>query len=1058
LEGVNQLRYPTILLVTVLLGLSPAVAEEGGDAEPNCWPGEPGTDQTLCPPDDPGFSRRWEFRSDIPPEIDRSKMHPSELELGAIGFSVDRAWQRTTGRDDVLIAVLDSGIRWRHRDLVEKLHLNAGELPKPQGAEAYDANGDGIFNILDYHGDPRVGDRNGNGQLDPEDLILVFSDCRDDDRNGYPDDISGYDFFSGGHCGYPGADNNPGDATDFGHGSGIAGAAATQTNNGVGDPGVCPGCRILPVRVGDSFVVDANQFAEGLVYATRAGATVVASALGSYNNTPTARAAVDHAYANGVTLIASAADEFSYHHNYPSTYNHALYVNAIRFNHANDYREASTFFGLSPCTNFGARVWVTVPARSCSSGATSRLSGVAGLIHSAALDAGHGPLHPEEVYQLIRATADDLDNSEPDWGPARYPARAGFDQLSGYGRINAWRAVEAAHAGQIPPIVDLDNPRWFSVVSPKVTSKLPVTGNVRIRRARGGRYELAYAQGVEPAEAEFAIVAQGEVGHELSGLLGTLDFAKLPLPGGPPPRNRDERDRFSVTLRLRVTDDRGLTSEARRSFFVYDDPAWVDGFPHDLAASGEAAPSIVDLDGDGRDEIVLPTADGLLQIVRLTPDGIRRTTAPLDERPATPSMRTHWKAASLRRETVVRGAAIGDVDDDGAPEIVVASRSGKVYLFERDGSRVAPFPVTLDRRLAAGISAERVVESGILTRPVLAQLDGKPGLEIVVAALDGHVYAWQADGKLRPGFPVRLGPSKISSTPAVGDVDGDGRPEIVVGSNELNEGQAGVYAIRADGNAHPEGAFLNGWAPYELVGLRADLLPTIASGIHMTPGLVDADGDGDSEAVLYAVTGTRVVLVDHRDGQAQQVRRFSLSPSADSALNGMSFIGGTGSPLLADTDKDGVHELYASLLPFRMLTLRSKPGIPIDVPLVLGGWELAGAESPAAFAPTFPRRMEDLMIWARPSAADVDGDGVQEILMGSGGYLLHAFARAGGEPEGFPKFTGGWIFSPPVVGDLDGDGRGELVTVTREGYLFAWQLEASPEQQAKAVKERPPAR
>ena len=60
--------------------------------------------------------------------------------------------------------------------------------------------------------------------------------------------------------------------------------------------------------------------------------------------------------------------------------------------------------------------------------------------------------------------------------------------------------------------------------------------------------------------------------------------------------------------------------------------------------------------------------------------------------------------------------------------------------------------------------------------------------------------------------------------------------------------------------------------------------------------------------------------------------------------------------------------------------------------------------------------------------------------MGSGGYLLHAHKRSGGEAAGFPKFTGGWIFSAPAVGDLDGDGRPDLVSVTREGYLFCWEL------------------
>jgi hypothetical protein len=65
--------------------------------------------------------------------------------------------------------------------------------------------------------------------------------------------------------------------------------------------------------------------------------------------------------------------------------------------------------------------------------------------------------------------------------------------------------------------------------------------------------------------------------------------------------------------------------------------------------------------------------------------------------------------------------------------------------------------------------------------------------------------------------------------------------------------------------------------------------------------------------------------------------------------------------------------------------------------------------------------------------------------------LLHAFKTDGGEAPGFPKFTGGWIFSTPAVGDLDGDGQRELVTVTREGFLFAWELGDSAEAGADRV-------
>jgi hypothetical protein len=781
---------------------------------------------------------------------------------------------------------------------------------------------------------------------------------------------------------------------------------------------------------------------------------VIASALGSYNNTPAARAAIDFAYEYGVAIIASAADEFSYHHNYPSVYNHALYVNAIRDNHVRKFRKASTFWGLNPCTNFGARVWVTVPARSCSSGATSRLAGVAGLIQSAAIDAGLGALHAEELYQVIRNTADDLDNSTPDWGELRYPARAGFDQLSGYGRINAFAAVEAVLAGRVPPMVDLANPRWFAVLSPSKSPTLPVRGSIRVPRAKQAIYELAYALGVEPRETDYTVVARGSVTGPRDGRLGVLDFTRLPLPEGPAPRNRDERDRFSVTLRLRATDDRGLVGEARRSFFVLDDPTWKRHFPVDLGASGEASPLLTDLDGDGADEIVLPGADGFVRIVKWDRAGLRTVRLPLDPRPPVSPLET----GAPRRESVVRGAAVADLTGGGRPAIVVASREGRVYAFDPQGERLSGFPVSIDPERAREATPDRPIESGVLSRPVLAELDGRPGLEIVVSALDGHLYVWRKDGSPLEGFPVPLmepagegNPrAKIVSTPAVGDIDGDGKPEIVVGSNELRKGRATAYAVQAEGLGHPDGPFVPGWDPLELPALRPDLLPTMAHGVQMTPLLIDVDADGDREVVIYAVTGSSVMLLDQtEDAKPRVVERYSLAPAKGSALHGTSFLGGTGSALLADTDGDGRTELYAPLLPFRMLTLRSKPGIPLDVPLALGGWDIASDDGNkiVPMIPGFPRRMEDLMIWARPAAADVDGDGRAEVLMGSGGYLLHAFARSGGEAPGFPKFTGGWTLAEPAVGDIDADGRPDVVAVTREGYLFAW--EADP---AVAVK------
>src|SRR6266436_5890342 len=232
---------------------------------------------------------------------------PNEL-FGVSGMSVEIAWRKETGRPDVVIAVHDSGIRWRagdvEGDLRKKFYLNRGELPAPicatpppAGHDPRDCNGDGVFNAPDYDADPRVSDMNGNGVIDPEDLIMIFSDGVDDDHDGYVDNIAGWDFFEG--------DNDPFDEVDYGHGSGEARDSTAEANNG-GDLGTCPNCRVMPVRVGDSFVADVNRFAQGVVFSVDTGASVVQEALGTYNQSSFAQHAIDYAYAHNVPVIASA--------------------------------------------------------------------------------------------------------------------------------------------------------------------------------------------------------------------------------------------------------------------------------------------------------------------------------------------------------------------------------------------------------------------------------------------------------------------------------------------------------------------------------------------------------------------------------------------------------------------------------------------------------------------------------------------------------------------------------------------------------------------------------
>jgi len=94
------------------------------------------------------------------------------------------------------------------------------------------------------------------------------------------------------------------------------------------------------------------------------------------------------------------------------------------------------------------------------------------------------------------------------------------------------------------------------------------------------------------------------------------------------------------------------------------------------------------------------------------------------------------------------------------------------------------------------------------------------------------------------------------------------------------------------------------------------------------------------------------------------------------------------------------------------------------------------------YLPGYPHHMEDLQFLTGPSIADVGGTPLPEIVEGSAGYFLHAYDASGAEPTGWPKFTGGWHVANAAIGDVDGDGLSEVVTLTREGNLYIWDTSA----------------
>ncbi len=93
--------------------------------------------------------------------------------------------------------------------------------------------------------------------------------------------------------------------------------------------------------------------------------------------------------------------------------------------------------------------------------------------------------------------------------------------------------------------------------------------------------------------------------------------------------------------------------------------------------------------------------------------------------------------------------------------------------------------------------------------------------------------------------------------------------------------------------------------------------------------------------------------------------------------------------------------------------------------------------------PGFPQVTPDMAFFVSPAIADLDGDGVNEVIAGNGVYTLGAHNQTGARPAGWPKLTGGWLVGTPGLGDWSGDGRAEIAVVRRDGVLMVWQTKGA---------------
>ena len=1042
------------------------------------------------PPDDPAYGAAlFNTPELVPTEVEYYfySFMPAGAPLArdpenAAGMSIDIAWKAFgAGREDVVIAYVEAGINWFDDSVIEiadKIYINRGELPAPRCEEGEGwptcDNGDNWFNAPDF-AQMGVQDQNGNGILDAEDLIVAFSNGEDDDGNGYVDDISGWDFYDDQNdpATYDGA---------YTHANHQMEQAAAITNNGFLGAGLCPRCMLLPVKAGAEALDRTDDLAQAWLFAADSGADVIVSTTADLGYSTFIREAIDSVADRGVVIVESSNDFNSTDHQGGMFHPRVLPGNGLVPDMKGiDGRLTTTYRARSCITSWGTQNMFSVPTRGgTTSESTPTVGGVIAMVRSGAEDAFEeglvtAPLSGFELIQVLRETGSDIANPRLPW-----PGKPGWDLQYGYGRPNVYKAIAAIRQGEIPPVALIDSPRWFSLIDPTREATVQVEGRMAALRALGYSWKVEVGPGPEPKEEEFLVVRSGSGQDAFEGVLALVDLETLDVVSPSfyarsfsisDTKALETTEQYTVTLRLRVTDDQGRTGEDRRSVFVHHDPTWHAPFPRFMGPGGEGQACLADLQSQGRLAIVFGDTDGFVHAL----DSL--TGEELDGWPAhtlPTAVTRHHEGVDPRYEPLLAPLSVGDLDHDGDLWVVATSITGRTYVFDAYGSLREGWPRSLDAGVEEpalprpSLPYTRLPTRGATAPPVLSDLDLDGALEIVQAAWDGHLYVFHADGTYLAGWPkkvelprgelpeegfIRINDQKLDSCPVIADLDGDGDREIVVKTQFSDTPGPDIQLITRIHVAafHHDGSPVEGW-PNALTSLATaygTAQEFITEGSN-SPVAADVDGDGVDEVVVSPFMSSPQLLAGNGSVQLQYMR------NADRGLHRLGDAGAV-LELLGKVANDepvgftttGAFGMFDGRLTYAqagssirgILLTQLTPGRGIW----LKNFERVFDAVTGLPRAGFPVFLQGLNFLGAPLVVDVTGDGSAEIIDGGDSSALHAYTAGGGQAEGFPKFTTGWVLWSPTAGDLDADGDVELVALTREGYLMVWDTQGRAE-------------
>jgi len=380
-------------------------------------------------------------------------------------------------------------------------------------------------------------------------------------------------------------------------------------------------------------------------------------------------------------------------------------------------------------------------------------------------------------------------------------------------------------------------------------------------------------------------------------------------------------------------------------------------------------------------------------------------------------IRTRWNAIGPHQPPTAF-----NLDAAGAEEIVVFADTGLVYAFNADGSEYLDKdtnPATIEPYF----SAPGAVWTG---PPAFGDIDGGGDLEIIGLSQDGRVWAWKGDstevvdGDSNPATNgVLYVGSPLVAPPMLVDVTNDVVNEIVI--VERVSDSLLVDFVGGAGTKVPPA--LTAIQPEATRRIHAQVCSPLAFGA-VGPTSEDTEGIlvvwADTSAVTYGTTYIPTVIIS---GTAASTGGVTI-PAEGASLTEFP---PTSSPTVADIDADGLEEFVFTIPDGRLIIGdRSSQGTSINTVRVR-------STTPSA-----------------PAVGDADGNGTLEIALWDDDYS-YLFEHNGalytnwpqphrqGAPGVYPTLMFESLLTGPTIGDIDSDGKIEILYPTAEGTIRGYR-------------------